>query len=65
MGKGNWIKMVVVAGVAFALVRVFSPAPPPPADQPATREDCLASVYADEENLRILEGSADHDQYSS
>lgn len=56
-GKGNWIKMLVVAGVALLLVKVFGPAPPLPADPTTTPEDCLASVYADEKNLRILEGS--------
>ena len=56
-GKGNWIKMFVVAGLALVLVKLFGPAPPPPADPTITPEDCLASVYADEENLRILEGS--------
>jgi hypothetical protein len=57
MGKGNWIKMVVVAGVALVLVKMFSPEPPPPADHPATPQDCLASIQADTKNLRILEGS--------
>ena len=57
MGKWSWIKMVVVAGVALILVKVFSPEPLPPVDQPTTPEDCLASVYADEKGLRILKGS--------
>ena len=57
MGRGNWIKMIVVAGVALVLVKVFTPASPPPADPPVTPEDCLASVYADNKNLRILAGS--------
>nr|WP_320015657.1 hypothetical protein [uncultured Desulfobacter sp.] len=56
-GKGNWIKMFVVAGVALVLLKVFGPALPPPADPITTPEDCLASVSADEKNLRILEGS--------
>ena len=57
LGKGNWIKMFVVAGVALVLVKVFGPAPPPPADPTTTPEDCLASVYADEKNLIILGGT--------
>lgn len=57
IGKGSWIKMVVVAGVALALVKVFSPETQPPADQPTKAGDCLASVQGDEKNLRILEGS--------
>ena len=60
-GKGNWIKMFVVAGVALVLVKVFGPAPPPPADPTATPEDCLTSVYADEKNLLIWEGSRTKD----
>ncbi|HKL83248.1 MAG TPA: hypothetical protein VJ879_12110 [Desulfobacter sp.] len=56
-GKGNWIKIFVVAGVALVLVKVFGPTSPPPADPTTTPEECLASVYADEGNLRILEGS--------
>lgn len=56
LGKGNWIQMFVVAGVALMLVKVFGPALPPPTNLATTPEDCLAYVYADEKNLRILEG---------
>ena len=56
LGKANWIKMFVVAGVALILVKVFGPALPPPANLTTTPEDCLAYVYADEKNLCILEG---------
>jgi len=57
MGKGSWIKMVVVAGLALIIVKVFAPEAPIPSEQPVKPEDCLAFVYADKNNLRILEGS--------
>jgi hypothetical protein len=57
MGKGKWLQMLVLAGVALLLVTVFAPTPPPPpAIPPPTPEDCLASVHADGKNLHILEG---------
>lgn len=43
-GKGNWIKMLVVAGVALVLVKVFVPAAPAPTDPPKPPEECPASV---------------------
>lgn len=54
MGKGKWIQVFVLAGVALLLVKVFAPAPPPV--PPTVPEDCLAFVHADEKNLHILEG---------
>ncbi len=57
IGTGSWIKMVVVAGVALVLVKMFSPESQPPVDHPITPEDCQASVFVDGKNLRILEGS--------
>jgi hypothetical protein len=56
-GKAKWIQMLVMAGVALVLIKVFAPVSPPPPVSPTTPEDCLASVHADEKNLQILEGS--------
>jgi len=56
MGRGKWIQMLVLAGVALVLVKVFAPVSPSPSVPAATPEDCLAFVYADEKNLHILEG---------
>lgn len=55
MGKGKWIQMLVMAGVALLLVKVFAPVSPPPVS-PTTPEECLAFVQSDVKNLRILEG---------
>ena len=57
LGNGNWIQMFVMAGVALLLVKVFAPVSPPPVVPAKMLKDCLASVHADEENLRILAGS--------
>lgn len=56
MGKGKWIQMLIMAGVALLLVKVFTPVSPPPTVPPTTPEDCLAFVQADEKNLHILNG---------
>lgn len=57
MGKGNWIKMALVAGIALVLVKIFSPQAPQAPDKPFTVKDCLSSVPADVRGLKIIEGS--------
>lgn len=57
MDRGSWIKMIVVAGLALVLIKVFAPESRPPVELSLKPKDCMTSVYADEKKLRILEGS--------
>ena len=57
VGKGNWIKMVLVAGAALALVKVFSPVAIEPTGKSDAMKDCLDFIPKNVKGLSILEGS--------
>lgn len=57
IGKSSWIKMVMVAGIALVLIKVFSPQADQAPEKSFTVKDCLSSVPSDIKGLEILAGS--------
>jgi hypothetical protein len=57
VGKGNWIKMILAAGIALILVKVFTPQETNPPDKPFSLKACLDSVPAKVDGLKVIKGS--------
>lgn len=57
LNNGNWAKMILAAGIALVLIKVFSPQTTNSPVKPFSYKTCLDSVPDEVDGLKVLEGS--------